>query len=151
MNDELRVKKSTTPYIVGILSMMILLIVYALVVSMVSGFGYMLEQFVRYWGYITALAAGFGVQIGLYAQLKSVVRANAGKSVVATTGTTSTLAMISCCSHYLATIAPIVAVSGVVSFIAQYQTQLFWAGIVFNLLGIFYILSKLKSAKRHGS
>jgi len=51
--------------------------------------------------------------------------------------------MISCCTHYLANILPILGTIGVVTFVAQYQTQLFWVGLLFNLGGIVYMISKV--------
>jgi Cu+-exporting ATPase len=70
--------------------------------------------------------------------------------VVAASGTTSTAAMISCCAHYLANVAPVLGASGLVAFAAQFQVQLFWAGLAFNLAGVAYVGTKLfKAAKAH--
>jgi len=90
------------------------------------------------------LSAGFGIQIFLYSHLRELVKENVNQGVVAVSGTTSTLAMVSCCSHYLVNILPIVGITGVLTLISQYQIELFWVGIVFNFLGILYLLSRLK-------
>lgn len=63
--------------------------------------------------------------------------------VLAVSGTTSTAAMISCCAHYLVNIAPVLGIAGALSIIAQYQIQLFWVGLAFNLGGIVFIANKL--------
>ncbi|MDP2946382.1 MAG: hypothetical protein Q8N61_02955, partial [bacterium] len=99
----------------------------------------------QFWYFIVALSLGFGIQIGLYSYLKSVIaRVGADSAgVVAVSGTTSTLAMVSCCAHYLANILPIIAVSGIVSLIGQYQIELFWIGLAFNATGIVYIGRKI--------
>ncbi len=72
--------------------------------------------------------------------------------VVGVSGTTSTAAMISCCAHYLANLLPILGTVGIVTFVAQYQVELFWVGLLFNLGGIFYIANRvLKFSTRDGS
>lgn len=121
----------------GLLASLILLVIYFLVITLISGWSYAWEQFAKFWYYILLLVAGFGVQVGLYSYLKGE------KQVLATTGTTSTAAMISCCAHYLTNILPILGVTGIVVFINQYQVQFFWVGIFFNLLGITYMGNKV--------
>lgn len=121
----------------GLLASLILLAIYFLVITLISGWGYAWEQFAKFWYYILLLVTGFGVQVGLYSYLKGE------KQVLVTTGTTSTAAMISCCAHYLTNILPILGVTGIVVFISQYQVQFFWVGIFFNLLGIIYMGNKV--------
>jgi len=122
------------------------------VVSAVSGWKFALNQFSNYWYFLVSLAAGFGAQIGLYVYLRILVRlrnaAVSGKTV-AVTGTSSFLSMVSCCAHYLANIIPIIGVAGAISVIAQYQVQLFWAGLAFNLFGIAFIITKIIKFRRH--
>lgn len=130
----------------GTLGTIALLAFYFAVVSLISGWDFALDQFAAFWYFIISLAAGFGIQIGLYTYLKAAAhtRAAAGK-VVAVSGTTSTVAMISCCAHYAATILPILGITGALSLIGQYQIQLFWVGLVANALGIAYITRKIIS------
>lgn len=127
----------------GSLAFLILLSVYFLILTLVSGWKFAWEQFSQFWYYIISLALGFGVQLGLYSYLKGIVKQQATGQVLATTGTTSTAAMISCCAHYLTNILPILGVTGIITFIGQYQVQFFWIGLFFNLLGIFYIGNKV--------
>lgn len=134
----------------GVLAFLILLSVYFLILTLISGWRFAWEQFMEFWYFILSLALGFGVQLGLYSYLKAIIskQASAGK-VLATTGATSTGAMISCCAHYLTNILPILGVTGIITIISEYQVQFFWIGLFFNLLGIFYILNKvLKVAKQ---
>ena len=80
----------------------------------------------------------------LFVYLKNAIHSrNVPKGVLAATGTTSTVAMISCCTHYLVNILPILGVTGLVTLVGQYQTELFWFGILSNLLGIAYISHKI--------
>lgn len=133
-------KKSITK---GVLATLILLSVYFTIVSLVSGLDFMLEQFVQYWYFVVTLAVGFGIQIGLYSYLKSSIKGTVSPGVVATTGATSTVAMISCCTHYLVNILPILGAVGIITVISQYQVQLFWVGLAFNFAGIAYMTNKV--------
>jgi len=127
----------------------LLLTVYFSVVSLISGWPFALSQFRQFWYFIVSLAIGFGIQIGLYTYLKSAIyKKNIGGGVLAVSGTTSTVAMLSCCAHYLINILPIIGTLGVVSLISQYQIKLFWLGLFFNLIGMFYITRKIASFRR---
>ncbi|HEY5574434.1 MAG TPA: hypothetical protein VIK64_15545, partial [Anaerolineales bacterium] len=90
------------------------------------------------------LALGFGIQIGLYTYLRRAIhRGDASGKVLAVSGTTSTAAMISCCTHYLTNILPFIGIAGFVTVVAQYQIELFWFGLASNAAGIAYIGSKV--------
>ena len=54
--------------------------------------------------------------------------------------------MVSCCAHYLVTLAPVIGATGLVTLVAQYQVELFWAGLAFNAAGIIYIWRQLAVA-----
>jgi len=135
------------PFFWGLLASALLLAVYFGVVGLISGWSFVLEQFAAFWYFIIALALGFGVQVGLYIYLRLLVGTQgvSGK-VVAASGTTSTAAMVSCCAHYLVNILPILGVTGFITLVAQYQVQLFWLGLAFNLAGILYIAPKVFKA-----
>ncbi|MDO8621107.1 MAG: hypothetical protein Q7R31_02395 [Candidatus Levybacteria bacterium] len=128
----------------GLLGSLILLGLYFSVLTLVSGWQFTLRQFFTYWYFIIVLALGFGTQVGLYVFLKTKIKANnqSGK-IVAVSGTTSTVAMISCCSHYLVNILPVLGAVGFITIISQYQIQLFWVGIIANLIGIIYMGRKV--------
>lgn len=127
--------------------------VYFGVVGAVSGPDFALDQFSRFRYFLLALALGFAIQVGLYVHLKNLVarHAAAGRAVAAS-ATTSTLSMVSCCAHYLANVVPLLGVAGFFTVIAQYQIELFWAGLVFNAAGIAFVSSRVfKAAKEHPS
>jgi Cu+-exporting ATPase len=135
----------------GAVAFALMLAVFFGVVGLVSGWAFTLEQFARYRPYIVALALGFGVQVGLYVTLRQFVgvRKTPG-TMVAAAGTTSTAAMVSCCAHYLANLLPVLGVTGFVAVVAQYQVELFWVGLAFNLAGIAFIAPKVAKAwKEH--
>lgn len=134
----------------GALAGLALLAAYFLILTLVSGWEFAWTQFGNFWYFVVALAAGFGAQIGLYTYLRQVARhpAASGK-VVAVSGATSTGAMISCCTHYLANVLPVLGATGVVALVAQYQVQLFWVGLAFNLAGVLYVGRKALQASQH--
>lgn len=121
-----------------------LLTVYVTIVSLVSGWEFMLAQLAKFWYFVISLAIGFGIQVGLYSYLKHAIQhKNTSGRVLAVSGTTSTAAMVSCCAHYLVNLLPILGAVGVITIISQYQVQLFWLGLVFNFAGIFYMLNRV--------
>lgn len=125
----------------GVLATLLLLGVYFSIVTFVSGWKFILQQFEQYWYFVVTLAVGFGVQVGLFTYLRSLQQ-NA-RGVIAVSGTTTTVAMLSCCSHYVANLVPILGVAGAITLIGQYQIELFWFGIAANVLGIAYMSWKI--------
>lgn len=141
MNEAKIIRKSV---VFGIAGMAILLVIYFLVLTAVSGWEFTLSQFSDFWYFIVSLAMGFGVQIGLYSYLRNSIRSRDGSGkVLAVSGTTSTAAMISCCAHYLTNIVPVLGAAGVIALVAQYQVELFWLGLASNAAGIAYIGNKV--------
>lgn len=137
------------PVVRGGLASVMLLALYFAILTLVSGWSYTLIQFGEFWYFITALSLGFGIQVGLYTYIKQLVHGDHNeKKVLGVTGTTSTVAMISCCSHYLVNILPILGAVGVVTLVAQYQVEFFWIGIAFNLAGMLYLIQKITKIKK---
>lgn len=141
----------TRPAIYGAAAGMMLLALYFGVLTLVSGWQFTLAQFAQFRFFVVTLAAGFGVQVALYARLRAVACHGGSGKVVAAAGGTSTAAMISCCAHYLVNVLPVLGAAGAVALVAQYQTELFWAGLLFNLAAMAYVGHKLLRASRHMS
>ena len=127
----------------GFLGTSLLLIIYFSIVTLISGWDFAEDQFTKFWYFVVTLAVAFGVQVGLYSYLKNSVKQNISPRVVATSGVTSTAAMVSCCAHYLINVLPILGVTGLIALVGQYQVQFFWIGLVFNFAGIAYVASKV--------
>ena len=137
------------PILYGTFASTILLGDYFTVLTLVSGWNFTLSQFADYWYFVVSLAVGFGIQIALYQYIKSLVHSGKGMGkVVGVSGTTSTAAMISCCAHYLVNLVPILGVTGLATFAAQYQVKLFWVGIFFNVVGIVYMVNRIIKFKK---
>jgi len=138
------------PGLIGALAGTLLLMVYFAVLTLVSGWDFTRNQFATYWYFVVTLAVGFGTQVGLYTYLRHVTRhTDASGGVVTVSGATSTGAMIACCAHYLVNVLPVLGATGVIALVAQYQTQLFWVGLAFNLAGVAYVGRKAFQATRH--
>lgn len=125
-----------------------MVLIYFTVLTLVSGWSFAKFQFFDFWYFIVALSGGFGIQVGLYFYMKNLIH-DRNKKIIVVSGTTSTMAMISCCTHYLVNILPVFAVSGVAAFVAQYQIELFWIGLGFNAIGIIYMSRKVLKIARH--
>lgn len=113
------------------------------VLSLVSGWQFTVAQFAEWWPFIVALTVGFGVQVGLFVYLRGAVHGAASGKVMAASGTTSGVAMVSCCTHYLVNLLPVLGATGLVTFVGTYQIELFWFGIASNLAGIAYMGRRL--------
>lgn len=140
----------TRPIAYGAGAASLLLAVYFLLLTLVSGWEFTLDQFFQYWYFVVALAVGFGTQIAMYLRLRGLtMHGNRSGRVVAVSGGTSTAAMISCCTHYVANVLPVLGATGIVALVAQYQAELFWVGLAFNVAGVVYVGRKLLQASRH--
>jgi Cu+-exporting ATPase len=137
------------PLVGGMLAVAALLGIYFGALTLVSGWSFTASQFGEFWFYIVALAAGFGLQVGLYLYLRQLTASHHhANQVVAASCTTSTIAMLACCTHYLANVLPLLGAVGVVTLVAQYQIQLFWVGLAFNAAGVVYVAFQLHQAQR---
>ncbi|MBI2609559.1 hypothetical protein HYW53_00075 [Candidatus Giovannonibacteria bacterium] len=148
----LALKQKINFFLNGLIAFATILAVYFSLVSFISGIQFAINQFLLFWPYLISLAIGFGIQISLYSYLKKVVRLQSekiSKTTIAVTGTTSTIAMISCCAHYLANLIPIIGIAGAFTVITQYQIELFWVGLAFNMFGIILISYKIIRFRGH--
>jgi Cu+-exporting ATPase len=132
----------------GVFASALILTLYFTTLTLVSGWQFTIEQFVEWRPFVLALAIGFGVQIALFVYLRRAFHTAASGKVVTATGATSTTAMVSCCTHYLVNLLPVLGATGLVSFVALYQADLFWLGIASNLAGIAYLGSRVISLSR---
>lgn len=125
----------------GLAAAVLIFSVFIGVVTLVSGPSALIAQLRTFWYYIGALSLGFGVQVGLYALVRTRMHAQKKSAgILATSGAASAGAMVSCCAHYLATALPALGSVGIISAITAYQVQLFWVGILANTVGLGYML-----------
>jgi Cu+-exporting ATPase len=149
VKPEAAVTSMIKPLAIGTLASLAMLGVYFGVLTLVSGWDFTVSQFAQFWYYVLPLALGFGIQMGLYVYLRlRLAHHHAGGKMVVASGATSTGAMLACCTHYLANILPVIGAAGAITLVAQYQVELFWVGLAFNLAGIIFIGSRIVSAGR---
>jgi len=135
------------PIVFGLLAVLGLLAFYLGIITLAQGWGHALEQLADDRWFVDAIALGFGTQVGLFAYLRGLHAHAAAGGVAASTGMSAT-AMLACCAHHLADIMPIVGLSGAAIFLDAYKTPLLWLGILMNLIGIVYLLLKIRQQRR---
>lgn len=135
------------PFMFGLLAALGLLGFYLGIITLAQGWGHAIQQLADDRNFISAIALGFGMQIGLYTYLRGLQAHAASGGVAASTGT-STAAMLACCAHHLADILPIVGAASAAAFLNAYKTPMLWLGIIMNLIGIVYLLYKVRQQRQ---
>lgn len=136
---------------IGILGFAGLLLVFVsvLVLANQTAAGVWLEVS-RLWYWVLLLAAGFGLQLGLYVHIRHRIREKmaAGTTAeVAASGAVSTGSMIACCSHGLVNLLPVFGISAAAAFLARYQLSFILFGVFSNLIGVTIMFG---IARKHG-
>lgn len=133
----------------GVVGAAALLGVYLGIVSLAQGIDHALEQLATDAVFVGLIAAGFGTQITLFVELRTVDRRHRAATAVTAAGTgTSAAAMLACCAHHLVDLLPLVGLSAAAVFLNAYKTPLFLVGIGMNVIGIVVIARQLQRARR---
>ncbi len=126
-----------------------LLGVYLGIISLAQGVEHALEQLATDIVFVGLIAAGFGVQVALFVELRAVDRHHRAAAAVTAAGTgTSAAAMLACCAHHLVDLVPLVGLSAAAVFLNAFKTPLFLVGIGMNVVGIVVIARQLRQARR---
>ena len=129
----------------GIVGAAVLGLFYALVVGFAGGLGHLAQQTVEDWPWLVLILAGFGVQIGLFVELRRRKRLHADVRAAAGGGAgASAVGMVACCAHHIADLAPIIGASGAAVFLTEYRTPIMAAGVAINALGVFLAARRLR-------
>ena len=135
--------------IAGVLAEAALLGVYLAIVSLAQGIEHAIEQLAADAPFVGLIAAGFGIQIALFVELRAVDRRHRAAAAVTAAGTgTSAAAMLACCAHHLVDLLPLLGLSAAAVFLNAYKTPLFLVGITMNVIGIVVIARQLQRARR---
>ena len=133
----------------GVVSAAALLGVYLAIISLAQGVEHAFEQLAADALFVGLIAAGFGTQVGLLVELRTVDRRHRASAAVTAAGTgTSAAAMLACCAHHLVDLLPLVGLSAAAVFLNAYKTPLFLVGIGMNVIGIVVIARQLRRARR---
>ena len=117
----------------------LLLVFYFGVLTLANSFSHAVSQFNLLWYWILALTAGFGIQVGLWFYIRSKIKEKkAGEAAI--TGGISAGSMIACCAHHLVDVAPLLGLSALFLFLAQYQIFFLILGILSSIIGIILML-----------
>ena len=87
------------------------------------------DNFVQFWFLISGIIIGFGVQIGLWARVRSYSRQGSSGAVAGVSGAASGSAMLACCAHHLVDILPILGLAAAAAWVGQYQRPMLILGI----------------------
>jgi hypothetical protein len=100
-------------------------------------------------------AIAFGTQVGLYTLLGRGVhlpwRAPAAKATTATGGGASTLAMIACCAPAGLNLLPLLGLTAVTAFFAQWRMPFMVLALAANGIGIAFMLYSLLKQRRQAA
>lgn len=133
----------------GLVAAAALLGLYLGIISLAQGVEHALAQLVTDAPFVGLIAAGFGTQIALYVELRTIDRLHRASAAVTAAGTgTSTAAMLACCAHHLVDLLPLLGLSAAAVFLNAYKTPLMLIGIGMNLIGIVVIARQLRRARR---
>ncbi|OGG14820.1 hypothetical protein A2773_07000 [Candidatus Gottesmanbacteria bacterium RIFCSPHIGHO2_01_FULL_39_10] len=134
--------KNLSPVISGLSATLALILFYFLTMRILAGSWYAaFDQFQDLWFFMLPLSLGFGIQVGLYVDLKRKIERPTQKVVAGNTAV-STLGMIACCAHHLTDVLPIIGLSALSTLLVNYQTPILLIGIASNIAGIIYLLNK---------
>lgn len=141
-------------YLLGVMASVLIVGIYLGMNTLTSDWYFAKIQFSEYRWWIISLAIGIGIQVTLFTLLRVHLRGRkktAAKSSMAASGGVSVVAMMACCSHYLATLIPLLGISFLsataVASLAQYQPHFFLAGLVSCLSGIALMVRMMR---KHG-
>ena len=142
---ELGIKKHV---FIGVVAAVLLLGVYVGIIGVVQGLAHAWEQTERLWYWVLALAAGFGIQAGLFSFIRQSLRQRrAATAGVAVSGGVSAGSLAACCAHHLGDVLPLLGLSGVSAFLVSYQQFFIILGVLSNVVGITIMLDTIQ---RHG-
>ncbi len=131
---------------VGFGASLLLLAIFAGVMTLTEGFRGVQEQARALWPWLLALTMGFGVQAGLVSFIRDALRERraAATASVAASGTVSAGSMLACCAHHLSDFLPLLGVAALSTFLGRFQTLFLLAGVLSNMVGITLMLETMQ-------
>lgn len=135
--------------VAGFIAAAALLGLYLGIISIAQGVEHALDQFAADAVFVGLISIGFGTQIALFTELRTVDRRHRASAAVTAVGTgTSAAAMLACCAHHLVDLLPILGLSAGAVFLNAYKTPLLLVGIGMNVVGIVVIARQLRQARQ---
>lgn len=141
------------PLFIGLAGAGFLDLLYLGVVTWAQGWRHATELLSQDWALVAAIAAGFGVQVGLYSYLRLVIhhKVRLAASTTATgVGTgTSSVAMVACCLHHVTDVLPVLGLSGAAVFLSTYRVPFMLAGLAVNAIGVAIMVRVVHRGRAH--
>jgi len=138
------------PVAAGVIAAALLAGVYVALVGVLQDFNHAIELIIGDWYFVIPIVMGFGVQVGLFVYIHTVLHPHRGTrstTAVAGAGTgTSTVAMIACCAHHLTDVLPILGFSGAALFLNDYRGPFMALGIATNVAGIVMMIRLIRKS-----
>ncbi len=148
---EARWYKYRLPILMGFIGALALFALYMTIVTLAQGWPHAIELFGQDAWLVIPIMTGFGVQVGLYAYLRGVLRrgSRSSKMMMGAGGGTSTAAMVACCAHHVADVLPLLGLSAAASFLAAYKIPFMLIGLAMNVTGIVVIVRTIRKEHRY--
>lgn len=146
-------KRILWPVGAGLAGTFLLTGLYLGIVSWAEGPQHALELFWEDRWIVSPIILGFGVQMALYTILKKrlfvpVTYLGPSGALTGMSGTTSTVAMVACCAHHVADVLPILGLTAMATFLAEYRIAFMLIGLGTTLMGIVVMLVILFRERR---
>ncbi|MBI4296611.1 MAG: hypothetical protein HY667_05800 [Chloroflexi bacterium] len=131
---------------IGLAAAIVLLGVYATIMSLAEGPEIALLQASRLWYGIVLLAGGFGTQAGLFSFIRYALRERqrAAAASIGASGGISAGSMVACCAHHISDVLPLLGLASLATFLANYQTIFILSGVLSNIVGITIMLETIQ-------
>lgn len=135
--------------LIGIGAGIALILIYLGIIILAESLEHALDQTAKMWYWVLALAGGFGVQAGLFSFIRQSLRERraATAASVGASGGVSAGSMVACCAHHLSDVLPLLGLSGLATFLTNYQLVFIIVGVLSNIVGITIMLETIQ---RHG-
>lgn len=126
----------TKPWLVGFAAACGLLVLYVVAMTLLTrSWEATREQFTALWFLMLPLAAGFGIQVGMYTKLKHIMQEKT-KATLAAGGASASVGMLACCAHHTTDVLPILGLSAAATLVARYQVPILSLSLLTNVIGI---------------
>lgn len=141
------------PLVVGVLGSLGLAGLYFAIVSLAESPEHALNLAWQDRFIIGPIILGFGVQLGLYAILKTGAYVPAGAppksgALTGASGGISATAMVACCAHHVADVLPLVGLTAASAFLAEYRIPFMLVGFTTTVIGILVMGFAILKARR---
>jgi hypothetical protein len=134
---------------VGALATAGLVALYLGLISLAQGFDHAIYQLRADLPFVAAVALGFGIQVGLFAELRATHSRSRGLGTMTAAGAgAGGAAMLACCAHHMVDVLPLVGLSAATVFLNDYRAPIVALSLGMNVLGIGLIGRQLVSARR---